>query len=166
MVSGLGGVALESVEETLLVIPPLLILLPALNDSIGSIGTVTSSRFTSILYLKGEVTHVWQEEEVRRLLRDVGITAATAAIYIGVLSAGVAYLRGHSITLVTAGKVVMTAVGSTMILFTVIFAAAVMGGLYFYRRGKDPDNFLIPITTSIADIANLAVFAGFVWLLF
>ena len=44
--------------------------------------------------------------------------------------------------------------------------AVVFAGIYFYRKGEDPSNFLIPITTSIADFGNMLLLSLLVILFF
>jgi len=39
-------------------------------------------------------------------------------------------------------------------------------GLVFHKLGKDPDNYLIPITTSIADLTSMLLFASMIKLIF
>jgi cation transporter-like permease len=161
-----GGIALERIEAMLLTIIPLLVLLPALNDAIGGIGTITGSRFTSILYLYGEETGLLQREEITSLFKNVAVTSTVTAAYLGVLASGIAYVKGFSLTLAVAGKVLFIALACTAILFLVVFGLAVGGGLYVYRNGGDPDNYLIPVTTVTADIGNMLLFSLLVWLLF
>ena len=50
-VSSLGGTGLETVKSKLLLLTPLLIILPALNDMTGDFGSIIGSRYTTIIYL-------------------------------------------------------------------------------------------------------------------
>ena len=43
---------------------------------------------------------------------------------------------------------------------------SIIAGLHFYRKGEDPNNFLIPITTSIADLSNMFILSILVVLFF
>ncbi|MFN7088783.1 MAG: YbfB/YjiJ family MFS transporter [Candidatus Paceibacteria bacterium] len=43
---------------------------------------------------------------------------------------------------------------------------AIIGGFWIYKRGSDPNNFLIPITTSVADFSSLILFSLLVAFLF
>jgi len=53
-----------------------------------------------------------------------------------------------------------------LVLVAILFLTSITAGLYFYRKGEDPNNFLIPITTSIADFGNMIVLTVLVILVF
>ena len=38
-----------------------------------------------------------------------------------------------------------------LILFGLMFVFLFMGSIFIFRKGKDPNNFLIPMVTSLAD---------------
>lgn len=63
-------------------------------------------------------------------------------------------------------KILSIAVLSNFILVGVIFAVSIIGGLAIYRKREDPNNFLIPIATSVADLLNLVIFAFLVGMFF
>jgi len=52
ILSSIGGIGLETVQEKIFLILPLLILLPALNGMVGNFGIIFSSRYTTLLYQK------------------------------------------------------------------------------------------------------------------
>ena len=53
-----------------------------------------------------------------------------------------------------------------IILVAVIFSVSIIGGLGIYHKKEDPNNFLIPIATSVADLLNLVIFAILVGMFF
>jgi len=48
----------------------------------------------------------------------------------------------------------------------ILFITSIVAGLHFYRKKEDPNNFLIPITTSIADFVNMALLSLLVVMFF
>ena len=50
ILSSLGGIGLELINEKLIAILPLLIIFPALNNMIGNFGTIISANFTTLLF--------------------------------------------------------------------------------------------------------------------
>ncbi len=58
LLSTIGGIGIQALQQKFFAFIPLLILLPALADMIGDFGTVVSSRFTTALYL-GKIDTQW-----------------------------------------------------------------------------------------------------------
>ena len=46
------------------------------------------------------------------------------------------------------------------------FITAIVAGIYYYKKKEDPNNFLIPITTSVADLGNMVVLVALILLFF
>jgi len=168
IISSVGGVGLENVKERLVTIIPLLIMLPALNDMIGDYGTIISSKFTTMLYT-GKIsirTGVMKSPELRKLATTLFAVALIISIYIGAVSYGMAYYGGFPFDTSVFLKVMAVSVVCTMLLVGIIFAASLAAGIYVYRKKEDPNNFLVPITTSLADFASMLLFAFIVVRLF
>jgi len=167
IISSLGGIGLEDIKAKFVVIIPLLILLPALNDMIGDFGTIISSRFTTMLYLgKIHEERWWKSPILGNLFLLVAAVAFIAALYISLLAGSISLLKGYPLTASILVKTVIIAVLSTAILITLMFWIAVTAGFKIYKRNEDPSNFLIPITTSVADFASMLILSGLVYLLF
>lgn len=166
IISSLGGVALDGIKANILTIIPLLIMLPALTDMIGDMGTVASSKFTHLLYFNKVHRRWWASSEVKKLFTTLLIIVLIAAFYVGLLSYGVAVLQGFAYSTTVILKVIGISVISAIFLFFIIFAISVAGGLFIYSRHEDPNNFLIPITTSVADFGSLLLFSYMVLLFF
>ena len=167
IISSIGGIGLENAREKLAAILPLLIMIPALNDMIGDYGTIISSKFTTMIYT-GKVSvgaEALKSPELGKLARIIFIAAFISAIYMGFISYAIAYYNGFAFSAGTLMKVVGAAVLSTTILVLTIFFVSVFAGIYVYRRREDPNNFLIPITTALADFASMLLFSYIiVWL--
>ena len=166
ILSSIGGFGLQSIQTKIISILPLLVLLPALNNMIGSYGTIVSSKFTTMLFLGKVKKGWWKSEKVHKLFFSIFLVAIISSIYIGILSSVIAFAKGFPIDFVLLIKVLQISVISTLILVGIIFTLSVTVGLYIYRKNEDPNNFLIPITTSAADLGSLAIFALLVSLFF
>ncbi|MFH1056559.1 MAG: hypothetical protein V1717_02050, partial [Candidatus Micrarchaeota archaeon] len=77
-----------------------------------------------------------------------------------------AVLSGYQESLSTMVKIFALVVFDVAVLVAILFATSVLAGFYFFEKNEDPNNFLIPITTSIADFGNLVLLSGLVVLLF
>lgn len=166
IISSIGGIGLQSIQEKIITIAPLLILVPALNDMVGDFGTIVSSKFTTMIYMRKVHSGWWKSELLRRLLVRVLIISAVASAYLGMLSYAVAYYNGFVFDFLILFKVISLSFFSSTLLVGLICFISVVGGLYIYHKKEDPNNFLIPITTSIADFGSIAVFSFMVVLFF
>ncbi len=161
-----GGMGLESVKQKIISVLPLLILIPALNDMIGDFGTIVSSKITTMLYLGHIKRNVLAEKEVRKMLSAVVLISLMSAVYLGVASSALSVFMGFNLTLEILLKVVFTSLLMSLALISIIILLAVFGSLMIYKRREDPDNFLIPITTSVADAGSLLLFYVLILALF
>lgn len=167
IISSIGGIGLQSIETKIFAILPLLIMLPALTDMIGDFGTVVSAKFTAMLYLGKVKTHNWMHDpEIKKLFRIIMSVAMISAIYLSIVSACIAVISGYTITTMLFIKVLEIALLATIFLVGIIFSLSIIGGLYIFSKHEDPNNFLIPITTSVADLGSLIIFAVLVATMF
>ncbi|MBU2637836.1 MAG: magnesium transporter [Nanoarchaeota archaeon] len=166
LISALGGLALEQVRHILIPILPLIILLPAFNNMAGDFGIIVSSRLSVMLHEKQVKKRFWESEELKKLAVQVAMISMLTAFATAVLALIIPGIVGDAVNLVTAGKVVLIAVLDAFLLVSLILIISVIAGIYVFRKKKDPNNFLIPITTSIADWANMVVLALLVIMFF
>ena len=179
ILSSIGGFGLQSIQSKLFTILPLIILLPALNDMIGDFGVIVSSKFTTMLYLgkirgasggnrsKTYFTPVWlKNENLHKLFFTILCIAIISSVYMSVLSLAISYLKGFQITLELILKIMQISLISVILLVSLIFSISISFGLWIYRKKEDPNNFLIPIATSIGDLGSMALFSLLVFLLF
>ncbi len=165
VLSSLGGLALEYIKPLFLSIIPLIVLLPALNDMIGDYGSIVSSRFSTMLH-EGCLKKRHWIYEVRTLLFQVITIAVFTAILSSVISLVASHFSSYSAGIDVVLKVVLISVIDTVVLVSLLFLVAIFGGLYFFSKKEDPNNFLIPITTSVADFGNMVILALLVLLFF
>jgi len=166
VLSSLGGLALERIKMLFLSLVPLVILLPALNDMLGDYGTIISSRFSTMLH-EGKVKgSPWKNEEMRKLFVQIFIIALLLAIISAAIAIGISKVSGYSMSMIDCMKIFAITVTDVMVFVCVLFIVSVVAGLHFFRKGEDPDNFLIPITTSIADLGNMFILLFLILLLF
>ncbi len=166
VISSIGGVHLHNIQNQLVSILPLLILLPALASLIGSFGTVVSSKFTTMLYLGLSTQKWWHSEHVKSLVKTMLVIAIISSFYIGSLSYVMALLKGFEFSTLIFLKVMLIAILATLLLIGIIIIISIYGGLIIYKNKEDPNNFLIPISTSIADYGSLLLFSLLVTIFF
>lgn len=166
LISTIGGLSLQSIQTNLVTILPLLILIPALNGMIGNYGTIISSRFTTALYLGQVNKKWWHSENLRDLFKDVIEIGIASAIYISILSMFISTLKGFVVNYFLMGKIIIISLVTSLTLITGIFLLSVYAGFYIYSKKEDPNNYLIPLTTAVADLGSMLVFSLLIRFLF
>ncbi len=162
ILSSLGGFGLEQIKTIFLSITPLLILLPALNGLIGDLGTVVSANLSTLLH-EGKIGSHWHKNpELRKLFVQLMLVAFFFSLIGSAIAIGISYASSGEFALGTAIKIFLVAILDVVGLVALLFLVAILAGLHFYRKGEDPNNFLIPITTSVADFGNMIVLSGLV----
>ncbi len=167
LLSTLGGFGIESIKQNLFILLPLLILMPALNDMTGDYGSIIASRFTTMLFLKHiKEKQWWRSHLLHRLLGEVLIIGTLSAIYIAVFASIIARFNGFAMSWDIFQRVLLIALFTTWLLVLVLFVVCVLGGFYVYKKKHDPDNYLIPLSTSLADLGSMLVLTLLVRVLF
>ncbi len=155
LISSSGGVALEEIKFVFISILPLVILLPVLNDMLGNYGTIISSRFSTMLH-EGKIKSNWfANKEIAKLFVQIVVVALITAILSSVMALLVSKFSSYALTLEIINKIIAITLIDVAIIVSLLFFVSIMSGLYFFKKQEDPNNFLIPITTSIADFANM-----------
>jgi cation transporter-like permease len=165
VVSSLGGLALERIKVLLVSVMPLVVLMPALNDMVGDYGTIISSRFSTMLH-EGKVRGWHRNRGLRKLFGQVFVISLVTAAFCAAVSVAVSSVSDHPVGIGEASKVFLIAIADVAVLVSILFLVSVFAGLYFFRKQEDPNNFLIPITTSIADFGNMMLLSVLIILFF
>ena len=167
VLSSIGGIGIEAVQRKIIFFLPLLIVIPALNDMIGDFGTIVASNFTTLLYLgKIHAKNWWREAEIKRLLIRITLTSLLTAVYLGGLAYALAMLRGFRFDPLLFFKVLLTTMTITVTLVLAVCIISIIGGFYVHKHNHDPDNYLIPLATGVADLLSMVVLALMVTWLF
>ncbi|SCL75711.1 Divalent cation transporter [Methanoculleus chikugoensis] len=159
----LAGLTYSFSLEALVTIAAFLILIPPFTGSLGSIGGILGSRLStgmhtgelnpSFLPERGVVHHfIISYLYTLILLPLLALIAHGAAVLMGLNSPGLGMLVIISLA---AGLVVMTLVNG------VAYATASLS----FRYGLDPDNFGIPVITSLIDLIGAAALVTAIGLL-
>ena len=150
--SFLGGAAggiLNSAVETLLTNPSLLTLLPLFSGESGSLISILGARLSSGLHSglvepfkkpKGEAVHNFT---------ICFILAIVVFPLIGLLAEGSSYALG--VVGVGFDKIIEISTLAGLILVTIMVIVVYYVSITSYNRNLDPDNIVIPISTSITD---------------
>lgn len=164
--SSIGGVALKGVEEQITTFIPLLILLPALATMIGSFGTVVAFKFTTLLLTTKVPAKWWHSNDVMDIIYSILIIALISSVYIGVLAYAISIFSGFVFDTLLMAKILATSLIATFVLVGIILLISITFSLWIFHKREDPSNFVIPITTSVADLGSILLFSVLVVMLF
>jgi len=166
ILSAAGGMALENIKEIFIVIVPLIILMPTLNDMVGDYGTIISSRFSTMLY-EGKVKKKWwMESSIKILFWQIFIIALLTTLMSTTVALIVSLFSSYQLNALIILKVFTITIVDVALLVIIMFISSIVLGLHYFNKKEDPNNFLIPIITSVADFGNMIIMAVLVVLLF
>lgn len=145
----ISGTLLSSNKELLSTIPIMLLIIPALNSLIGDISTVLVSRLTTHLYIGTLLPKIQKSD---RLKEDFYGLIITLLLSLGALLI-LGYLMGAltGIGIVNPIFMIFIITITILLIFFIMFITLFFGAIFLFKRGKDPNNFLIPFVTSLAD---------------
>ena len=149
-----AGLILNSQIESIKALPLILVMVPPINGINNNVCSILGSRLTSALHMGTIEPRFGKQAALNKNTRaawimSVGVFIFTSAIFfILALISGMGLV--NSIVIMLAFFVAsMVAIALTM--FCTIGLAFVS-----FKRGLDPDNIVIPIVTSIGDIAGVS----------
>lgn len=155
ILSSIGGLMIEQVKHVFISFLPLIILLPALNDMFGDYGIVISSKFSTMLH-EGEIGKKWwRNKKLMKLIMQVLIVSVIMVFLSSLASFGITILSGYELTFTSAYRILSIMLLDVVLLLIILILTAIFAGIYFFKKQEDPNNFLIPITTSVADFGNM-----------
>lgn len=157
LISSFGGIFLESIKSTFISIVPLIILLPILNNLLGDYGIIISSRLSTLLHENKIKKKVFKDRNLQILFIQVLLTALIIVILGVMVVLLVSILLDYTLTIGLILKLFLIILIDVLIIVTSLFLISIWAGLYFLKKREDPNNFLIPITTSIADFVNMFI---------
>ncbi|MFX0082822.1 MAG: magnesium transporter [Candidatus Hodarchaeota archaeon] len=145
----ISGTLLSSNEEIFHTIPIILLILPAINSLIGDISTVLVSRLTTHLYIGTILPKIQKSERLKEDFYGLLMTLLLSLLFL--------FFLGYAIEIISGVKpvnpliIVMIITITVLIIFFIMFIMLFIGAIFLFKRGMDPNNFLIPFVTSLAD---------------
>ncbi|MEM2921830.1 MAG: magnesium transporter [Candidatus Bathyarchaeia archaeon] len=156
----LAGVGLVGLRDEIERKPSVLMLYPALIDTLGDIGSILGTMQTTKLALG--YTHSFIVTLKTTLADLVSVEVAAALIhlvfaFVTFFMAGVTSLSSELYILLKI------ALMSNLLSFMFISVLSLLVATQTFKRGLDPDNFVIPAVTSVSDVgATISLYATLV----
>jgi len=141
--------------EAWLEIPIFLMLVPSLSDLGNDVACIVSSRITTLLALGVVEPKLERNKALETNIVAIVTIGVLSSLYMGVINFALAEEIGlKSVPVLSFFAVCVIAV--TML--TLLVCGVAIGIAFIaWRRGLDPDNVTIPISTSISDL--IAIFS-------
>lgn len=166
LISSFGGLALEHIKTIFVSVLPLVILLPALNDMIGDYGTILSSRFSTMLYEGKIKKNVWANKELKKMFSQIFAVSLLTTVFSAAVAVVISMFSGYAVDPSVIFKIFLISILDVTLIVIILILISVFAGLYFFKKKEDPNNFLIPITTSVADFGNMIILSILIMLFF
>jgi len=152
-----AGVILSDLEKFILILPGVLVLIPIVSGTRGSIMGIFCSRLTSSLHLGSIAPNFFRGGFFRnRPLTEniLGILFLTTsiAIFSGIIAHYISIIFGFE----SAGLlkfIFIVLVASFLSDITLILSGIIISFVVF-KKGLDPDNLLFPLNTTISDFIS------------
>jgi mgtE-like transporter len=149
----IAGVILASYTNKLLVIPGVLITLPAFLDMRGNISGSMASRLSSGMFLG--VIKTKTKKVNTPILRGNIIASLVLAVVISLFLGLVAFAFSWLVSHVLFPKVILIFLVAGIIASLIEIPLAIYMTFYLYRNGYDPNNIFGPFVTSTGDITSV-----------
>lgn len=145
----ISGTFLSVNQQILYSFPIILLILPSLNSLIGDISTVLTSRLSSHLYLGNLPPKIQKNDVLGKDFYGLLITTLLSLIALIIIGYAVGFATG--IQIINPLLIIAVIMLTMLILFGLTFILLFTSSIILYKRGMDPNNFLIPLTTSLLD---------------
>jgi mgtE-like transporter len=151
-----SGFVLESLEETYLDNPTLLVLVPVMIGMGGNLGAILSARLSTRLHL-GTLEFDPRDRALWANVAAIFLLAGTVFSALGVA----AWVVGRTIARPMAfSDLFVISVVSGLLLAALAVCLSVAATYVSYRQGLDPDDTTIPVVTNVCDILGVIVLSA------
>ncbi len=134
-------------------IPIFLMLVPSLSDLGNDVACIISSRITTLLALGVIEPKLERSEALETNIIAILTIGALSSIYLGIMNFAIANKAGLGAVPILPFFAVCLV--SVIILTLLVCATAIGIAFISWRKGLDPDNVTIPISTSISDVLGI-----------
>ncbi|KKM78703.1 hypothetical protein LCGC14_1357330 [marine sediment metagenome] len=156
----ISGTFLSTNIKVLKAIPIILLLLPALNSLIGDFSIILISRLTTHLYIGTIPPKIQKTERLKKDFYGLLLSVFISVLCLIVLGYGIAIIS--EIKIINPILIILTIIMTVIILFLLLFIFLFICSIYLFKKGKDPNNFLIPFCTSLIDFLSPLVLIMFI----
>jgi mgtE-like transporter len=147
----IAGVVLAAYTDKLLLIPGMLLALPAFLDMRGNISGSLSSRLSSGLFLGVINPKKWDSKIIHGNFHACFLLAVIISLFLGLL----AFLFDYFVLKVFYPNIIMIFLLAGMIANMIEIPLTIFLTFYVFKKGHDPNNVLGPFVTSSGDVTSV-----------
>lgn len=148
-----AGVALQLKADVWATAPAFLMLVLPLNGLANGLACVISSKITTLLAL-GIIRPEWKTNEtLKEHLTALTIVGGFSSFYIAILNFLLANAMG--VETVSLSNFIAICIIAVMLLTLILAVISISVAFLAWKKGLDPDNTTIPISTSISDVFGI-----------
>jgi mgtE-like transporter len=149
----LAGLVLGGMKESLMLLPGLIVLIPAVLDLRGCISSALGSRLGSALHLGLVGWDKGMNNELSANIQASLLLSAATSFFVG----AVAFMVNTALKIPTIGFIGLVVISfvSGLLAATTQVTITIVVSFTSYRRGLDPDNITIPAMATIGDILGV-----------
>lgn len=144
-----GGILLNTRVESFIAIPVLLSFIPVINGVGGNILSIFGSRLGSALHL-GSVRGF--DREMRK---SIYVFVVISVLVFTAMALTIYFTNSYFYGEALAMKIIILPVLAGFMLIGSLLPVTVLIALAAFRLGMDPDNVVVPLITTIADLAGV-----------
>jgi mgtE-like transporter len=149
-----AGLILNSQIESIKALPLILVMVPPINGINNNVCSILGSRLTSALHIGTIEPRFGEQVALRKNTRAAWIMSVGVFIFTSAIFFILALLAG--IGLVNSIVIMLAFFIASMVAIAVTMFCTIELAFLSFKRGLDPDNIVIPIVTSIGDIAGVS----------
>jgi len=148
-----AGTAMQLNIEIWLALPIFLMLVPPISDLGNDVACIVSSKISTLLALGVIKPKLERNKPLEENFVAIMIIGLLSSVYMGVIIFVIANSAGLG-SIQTWSFLAVCVIAVAMLTF---FVSIIAVGVAFlsWRRGIDPDNVTIPISTSISDVLGI-----------
>ncbi len=148
----ISGTFLKGVNDIAKARPTIYTVYPAMMDMMGDVGLVVGSSATTKLALGALLPSFSSIKNHARNIFSAWTASILVFVLLGVLALGINGIFSFEV----AYRLMLILLISNVIAFTVIVLLSYAIAILTFERGLDPDNFVLPIGSSLADLLTTA----------
>ncbi|MCK5559846.1 MAG: magnesium transporter [Thermoplasmata archaeon] len=155
---------LLNAQKSLVTIPLILALIPVINGVGGNIGGVLGARLASGLHT-GVIDPGLKGKELRKNIAGAFILGIIAFTVLAILIYIILPIVGIDADVIGLEKIFLIMIGSGLLLTIIVIGLSILTAFYSFKRGLDPDNYVIPIVTTSGDVLGISALIFIVYLI-
>ena len=149
-----AGLILNSQIESIKALPLILVMVPPINGINNNVCSILGSRLTSALHMGTIEPRFGKQAALSKNTRASWIMSVGVFIFTSAIFFILALISGMG--LVNSIEIMLAFFVASMVAIAVTMFCTIGLAFLSFKRGLDPDNIVIPIVTSIGDIAGVS----------